>query len=351
MTVSLSTLFQKRPRVPEWTGVTPELFRSEILPLNRPAVLRGVVADWPLVRAGSASPAALVDYLAGFDAGALVPTTTGPPSIAGRIFYKEDMKGLNVQTTQEKLVNVLKGLLRQMEAPAPVMIAMQAIAIPEHLPGLELANPLPLLPADVKPRAWIGNAATVAPHFDFHENIACVAAGRRRFILFPPDQVANLYVGPVDFTPAGAPVSMVDLARPDLERYPRFRDAIEAAQVAELEPGDAIFVPYLWWHGVQSLEGINLLVNYWWDEAVADDHPFGPLLHASLTFRGLPEHQKLIWRAMFDHYVFERGGHPMAHLAPEHRGSFGDLTPEAAARLKHRLGQDLQRHLKEAEEG
>ena len=35
---------------------------------------------------------------------------------------------------------------------------------------------------------------------------------------------------------------------------------------AELQPGDAIFIPSLWWHQVESLSAVNGLVNYWWTD-------------------------------------------------------------------------------------
>ncbi|WP_204333426.1 cupin-like domain-containing protein, partial [Proteus mirabilis] len=84
------------------------------------------------------------------------------------------------------------------------------------------------------------NRTSISTHFDASDNIACVAAGRRRFTLFPPDQTANLYIGPLDHNVAGQPLSMVDMATPDFARFPRFREALAAARTAELEPGDAI---------------------------------------------------------------------------------------------------------------
>src|SRR3546814_2525666 len=57
---------------------------------------------------------------------------------------------------------------------------------------------------------------------------------------------------------------MVDLAAPDLTRYPRFAEALAHAMTAELEPGDAIYIPGLWWHDVQAAGPFNVLVNYWW---------------------------------------------------------------------------------------
>ena len=29
----------------------------------------------------------------------------------------------------------------------------------------------------------------------------CVIGGRRQFVLFPPEQIANLYIRPLDFAP------------------------------------------------------------------------------------------------------------------------------------------------------
>jgi oxalate decarboxylase/phosphoglucose isomerase-like protein (cupin superfamily) len=72
-------------------------------------------------------------------------------------------------------------------------------------------------------------------------------------------------MGPAHPTPAGAPVSMVHVTAPDLERYPRYANALEIAVEAELGPGDAIFIPKDWFHHVEALERLNMLVNYWWD--------------------------------------------------------------------------------------
>ncbi|MGQ7357440.1 cupin-like domain-containing protein, partial [Streptococcus suis] len=109
-----------------------------------------------------------------------------------------------------------------------------------YLPGFRAENDL-ALPLEAfggaTPLAsiWIGNRTTAATHYDMSNNIACCLVGRRRFTLFPPDQVANLYPGPLEPTPGGQVVSMVDLRAPDLDRYPRFAAALETAQVFDLE--------------------------------------------------------------------------------------------------------------------
>ena len=63
-----------------------------------------------------------------------------------------------------------------------------------------------------------------------------MVAGRRRFTLFPPEQVANLYIGPLDLTPAGQPVSLVDQAQPDLVRH----DLVVDDPVARLGDRDGL---------------------------------------------------------------------------------------------------------------
>lgn len=94
-----------------------------------------------------------------------------------------------------------------------------------------------------------------------------VAAGRRRFTLFPPEAEPYLYMGPAHPTPAGTPVSMVHVSAPDLDRFPLFTMALESAETAELLPGDAIYIPRDWFHHVEALDRFNMLVNYWWDAA------------------------------------------------------------------------------------
>src|SRR4030095_14045724 len=138
-----------------------------------------------------------------------------------------------------------------------------AIPIPTQLPGFALNNVLDLMSPATEPKIWISNRVTVQTHFDMSYNVACVVAGRRRFTLIPPDQLENMYVGPLEFTLAGPPISMVRIEAPDLEKYPPFSAALAAAQFAELEPGDALFIPYMWWHHVEARDRFNVLVNYW----------------------------------------------------------------------------------------
>lgn len=285
------------PRTLEYRDIDLARFREEIVPAGKPAVLKGLVADWPAVAAGRRSDEALVAYLGAMDSGASVSVLSGGADIGGRFFYTPDLTGLNFQRDEMPLSRALAALLELRRVVRPPAIAVQSTPTPGALPGFAEANRLALLDPKIAPRIWIGNAITTATHFDMSHNIACAVAGRRRFTLFPPDQLKNLYLGPFDFTPAGPPVSMVDLAKPDLDRYPNFPAALAAAQIAELEPGDAIYIPYCWFHNVDSLDPFTVLINYWWSEAPALlGPPLAALVHAMASVRGLPPAEREVWR-------------------------------------------------------
>ncbi|MFB0612917.1 cupin-like domain-containing protein [Aurantiacibacter poecillastricola] len=302
---------------------------------GKPVVMRGLVSDWPAVKAAGDGDEAIVRYILESGVARPVRAIAAAPTEGGRFFYNAQMTGFNFMQGQGRLDAFLADLLTEREKARPHAMAVQAEAIGELLPGFHRENRLPLLPG-VDPHIWIGNRIRVAPHFDIKENIACCVAGRRRFTLFPPGQTANLYPGPLELTPAGTPVSMVDLADPDLTAHPRFAEAWSHAEEATLEPGDAIYIPYCWWHGVESLEAVSILANYWWNDGQAQGNgsPYDALLHAIMAYRHLPQDQRKVWRGMLDYYVFEESGDPAAHL-PEHaKGVLGPPGPDLFARIR-----------------
>lgn len=325
--------------IPVRDAVDPKAFREEILPAGAPVVLKDLVQDWPSVRAARESSRALADFIRRFDRGKPIPLLEGPPSIRGRLFYRDDMAGLNFVRTPAAIGATLERLLRHVDDPAPSAMFIEGMPIDGYLPDFAAAHPMPLLADDCRPRMWIGNRVTVQTHFDLFSNLACVVGGRRRFTLFPPDQVANLYMGPVDFTPSGTPISMVPLHDPDLTRFPRFADALRHAEQAELAPGDALYIPYGWWHHVESLEPFNVLVNYWWNAAANAGSPYGVLLHAALALRDLPEEQRDVWRALFERFVFTDPEEALGHLPPEQRGLFGPPSPQRTQAVRQILAQ------------
>jgi hypothetical protein len=328
----------------EYEGVDRRLFVEEIRPAGQPAVLRGLAGDWPAVQAARRSDEEIVAYIKHFRVERQIGAIVGGPEIGGRFFYTDDLMRLNFERGTSHLDPFLDKLLRDREAPAPLAMAVQSEKIPDMLPGFEIENALDLLPSGVVPRAWIGNRIRVAPHYDLMENVGCVVAGRRRFTIFPPEQLANLYPGPFELTPAGTPVSLVDLKVPDLESFPGYREAAATAQGALLEPGDAIYIPFHWWHAVDSLEPFNFFVNYWWNESQPGlGSPYDALIHALYALRHLPMEQRDVWRAVFDHYVFCANGDPAAHLPANAKGVLGPPTAERLERMRATLVQALSR--------
>jgi len=342
----VANAFDGLPQLPEHHGVTPEIFRDKIQAAGEPAVLRNIAQHWPAVAASRAGTDSIARYLAGLDNGRPAETIFGPPEIGGRFFYSDDLRGLNFTRRPERVSRSLEEL-RKLEANAsPPSIYIQSVPVEDHLPGFAGANTLPLPPAGTSPRIWIGNRLSVQTHFDLSENIAVVVAGRRRFTLIPPHQLANLYVGPFELTLAGPPVSLVRPEAYDPKVHPKFGEALRHARSAELEPGDAIYIPYCWWHHVQSLTPFNVLVNYWWTQARPDlGSPFDAMLHALVALRDLPPRERAIWRGMFDHYIFGANGDPVGHLPADVQGALGPHTPDMRKKLKFTLLTSLARSL------
>jgi len=315
-------------------------FEREIVPKGEPAVFRGLVADWPLVRAARDGPEPLSQMLAFAATDEPFQAWFAPPEIGGRFNYNADFSDFNFERKLATVEQLLDLLLRQRGHEKPYSIYAGGIPIRRHLPKLIPNIPVTMLDMsrDTLISLWIGNRTHTTTHWDQSQNLACVVAGRRRFTLFPPEQLKNLYVGPLDFTLAGQPTSLVDIDAPDLETYPRFTEALKAARRAELGPGDALYIPAMWWHDVLSLDDFGSLINFWWRDAEPPLlTPLNALYHAVITMRDLPPHELAAWRNMFNHYIFGDNGDPVEHLPQNARRLLGKRTPELVERVKQLL--------------
>ena len=325
-----------------WENVDYERFHNEIIPLNQPAIIRAIVSDWPTVEAAKKSPEAVVNYLKPMDTRSVIPALVGTPDINGRFFYSEDLTEHNFQRAEVTLSIGLDRLLAIKDRSNPHAIALQAIQLNRVMPDYKAAHPQPLLDNSAEPTMWVGNQATVAPHYDIHDNLACVVAGKRKFTLFPPEQINNLYPGPTLSAPAGVPVSMVDMKNPDYKSYPKYKEAVKAAFQATLEPGDGIFIPALWWHGVESLETFNILVNYWWGGNMQGDlSPNDSLLHSMMSIANLDQNKREAWQHFFNYYVFKTKDNPSDHLPSKLRDIVTELSPEQQLKVRNFLAEKL----------
>jgi len=103
-----------------------------------------------------------------------------------------------------------------------------------------------------RPGDWTAErlaAGTVTPlHRDVPHNLHVHLRGRKRWLLFPPQETSRLYSRGLF---SGMPnFSAVDPEEPDYARYPRFRGA--RALGATLEAGETLFIPHGWWHHTPS---------------------------------------------------------------------------------------------------
>jgi hypothetical protein len=318
----------------------------ELLAAGQPAVLRGIARDWTLVRKGLESDEEARRYIASFYNGRPIDFNFGGPEARGRAYYNEDFSALNFKVRRDSLDRVLEEIGAHLQVEPPPMYYVASLPTDYCLPGFRAENQLDFRAhgVDPPPSIWIGNRTIATCHYDAPNNIACVAVGRRRFTVFPPEQIANLYPGPLDPTPGGQAVSTVDFRAPDFERFPRFRAALAAGMSAELEPGDAIFVPSMWWHHVEGLSPFNTLVNYWWLSSPAYvPTAMNAMLHSMWTVRDLPERERLAWKSVFDYYVFGPPGQAGAHLPEKARGVLAPFDENRSRQMRAFLINKLNR--------
>jgi hypothetical protein len=328
----------------EVSGLGPGDLGDEILTATQPLILRGLAAAWPMVQASLSSDDAGDAYLRSHYQDATVGAMLGRADTAGRFFYTDDFNGFNFQPVHAKLTSVLDEIrLKREMNPAPT-VYVGSTTVETCLPGFREQNDLDLGGRDALMSIWIGNRTRIAAHYDLPDNIAVVAAGHRRFTLFPPAQLKNLYVGPIDFTPAGQAISLVDMLKPDFDKFPKYAEALEHAHVATLGPGDAIFIPSMWWHHIEALDPFNVLVNYWWRQSPEwMDTPTNALMAAFLAIRDLPRAQRQSWQEIFRHYIFEADDATAAHIPPHARGVLAPLDDNGARALRAQLLKKMNR--------
>lgn len=336
-----ATLFDTLKRVPEIEVTDAVSLDAALKTSDTPFIVRGLVADWPLVKAGRRSGREARDYLLQRRRDTKFVVSVGEPGSQGRLFYDNNM-GMNFRMARSKLPEIFAQIDAVEGRPDAPPIYLASINIRDYFQGLHEENHVDLGDRACSASIWIGTRTRIAAHNDFPDNLACVAVGRRRFTLFPREQFRNLYLGPVDNTPAGRAISMVDFHAPDFERFPRFREALKHAQMAELDAGDAVFIPSMWWHHVEGLSDFNILVNYWWrDTPRWLGQPQDALNMAMMAIRDLPEDERRHWRDVFDYYVFKNGPEVVDHIPEGGRSVLAPLTPESAARIRGFLLRQL----------
>lgn len=304
-----------------------------------PVLLKQQIADWPIVQAAQQSQLDLEAYLRRFDAGLEMLTFALEKRFDGRIFYNDDFSGMNFEKLTMNLPAFLTAIAKKHQT-----LYMGSTNIQKYFPGLRDENELEfgISKTDTVANLWLGNQSLIAAHFDFPNNFACNLSGTRVVTLFPPEQVDNLYIGPLDFNPAGPAISLVNPDAPDFDKYPKYQQAIAASIEVVLEPGDVLFIPSMWWHQIRACSDFNLLMNYWWKPTPAwMPSPMQALNLALMTMKALPAEQKQAWQHLFQQFVFEDRN--FAHIPHSVQGVLGELDELTARKLRAQILAALNR--------
>ncbi|KAI0229225.1 Lysine-specific demethylase 8 [Massospora cicadina] len=108
----------------------------------------------------------------------------------------------------------------------------------------DMAAPAP----EVMRHGWLGPGKTRTPlHADPYHNLFAQVVGAKTFLLFPPDQAANLYLHPKEGLLSNTSTLELFVDRlnfgVDALRFKKFNEALAHATLVHLEPGDLLYIP------------------------------------------------------------------------------------------------------------
>ena len=111
---------------------------------------------------------------------------------------------------------------------------------------------------------WIGQSgASAAMHYDLQHNLFLQASGSKKFSLLSPTYHSLLQLYPRSHgSQRQGQVHFPDVVMNNVELQ-------QEIYVVELQPGDAIYVPPLWLHYVESIQG-GVAANFWTDSLASD---------------------------------------------------------------------------------
>lgn len=330
--------------------VTPQAIPfAELFASNQPVLLKGLVKSWPLVKVSPSSPQQMMNELEQHYSGRPMSVYKGASQIKAKFGYNEACNGFNFTSERLTIPQVFDTIRSQLSQSEHDYLYINSLNLHDGFPDLDKTHQLNFDHPEFHnntpvAKIWLGTESVAAAHFDQPKNIACCVYGKRRFTLFPPDQIQNLYPGPLTPTPGGQVVTMADITEPNFERFPKLRKALESAYVVDLEPSDALYYPNMWWHQVQAFERFNVMVNFWW--MTAEPHmgnPMDLLLHGLMNLRDRPSTEKEAWKALFEYYVFGDAKVVREHLPVESHGPFAAMDYQLARRIRGMLLNNLNR--------
>ncbi len=218
--------------IPREKGISGEQFRQEYFKPGKPVVFEDLSAGWPAREKWN------FDYFREKAGEIVVPLYDGKPA-KGR----QSSHGPAMKAKMKEYIDILRA--------GPTDLRMFFFNLLQNCPelvddfqypdlGVKFFKKLPVLFVG-------GEGAKVVMHYDmdlannFHFNFA----GRKKVILYPPDQTGHLYKVPYSIVS----MEIIDMDNPNLEKYPAL--AMAKGYEVILEHGDALFIPSKWWHYIK----------------------------------------------------------------------------------------------------
>ena len=331
-------------------GITPQSIPFDhLFSQNQPVILKGLVKEWPLVKLGQQSASKVMTELELHYSKKPMLVYKGASDIQARFGYNKSCTGFNFVAKTTTIPEVFDTIRRQLTQDEHDYLYVNSLRFDEGFPTLNQTHQLAFDHSEFiqnKPisKIWLGTESIAAAHFDQPKNIACCLVGKRRFTLFPPNQIDNLYPGPLNPTPGGQVVTLANLSQPDFTRFPRLKNALANAYIVDLEPGDALYYPSMWWHEVEAFDRFNAMVNFWW---MATEpylgNPMDVLMHAMMSLRDRPVKEKEAWKALMNYYIFNDIEKVTQHIPPESHGALATMTEDQTRRIRAMLRNNLNR--------
>ncbi|CAN7985964.1 unnamed protein product [Ixodes hexagonus] len=252
-------------RIEVWEAANEETFRRDIYSARKPAILRGVSIG-PCQRLWDS------EYLSKHGGTQPVKVHVSPnrhmnfldKNFVYRTLPFDELVKRSSRSVQDEyfLCETELYYLRSLGADCRKQPANIHVEFPELAKDITLPNFFP-------EEAFFSSVLRVASpqlclwtHYDVMDNFLIQVRGRKRAVLFHPNDLEYLYMkGNFPTLVEGDKSQVLDIDNPDLERYPDFLKATRYEAV--LEPGDILFIPALWFHNMTALD-FGVAVNIFW---------------------------------------------------------------------------------------
>lgn len=315
-----------------------------IVEAGRPVLFRHPEASGELIRAGEKSPEELLGILRARAGERKVAAARIVPEAGGRL-TRADAAG--AMAAWSPVGVPLADVIDEMAAPAPdgSRVLVRGVPVDEVLGEIDALTRISLRP-EVPGRLWLGNATGCDLHADQFHTILWPFLGDVQVRLFAPEEMPHLRPGPLDVTHMNAPLALFD---PDAPPDGANEAALERSLLVDLKPGDALFVPVYWWHSFVARERFGFVAHLWSDlDARRMKGAMGAFWMGLLALRELPPAHRAHFERLFDHFVFEKNGPPMPHLAEAEQGLVGAPDAERRVELRRRVLAEGRRLAREA---